>query len=273
MRIDLHTHTTASDGGLSPAALLQRAKLHGLQILSITDHDTLSAYDSLPQPPITGIDIIPGIEFSTRWHKLEIHILGLNIDPDNPTLKAGIDHQQQSRTQRASHIAGKLEKLGMNDPLPEVKRLAGDGIIGRMHFARYMVSSGFVKDTATAFKKFLGSGKPANCIQHWLPMGDIIGWIRAAGGSIILAHPAKYGLTHTRLLQLIQDFQAEGGHGLEVVSGMQAPEVTKDLARICAQYQLLASCGSDFHQPDQPWSELGRFSPLPESCIPVWQHW
>ncbi|HEY8385319.1 MAG TPA: PHP domain-containing protein [Porticoccaceae bacterium] len=271
MLFDLHSHTTASDGALEPQALLRRALDQGVTHLAITDHDTVAAYQQ-----ITGSDalqIICGIEFSTTWGKTGIHILGLNIDPSAEAIREGVARQKDSRLQRATMIADQLRKYGVEDALAGARAQAASDHIGRPHFARHLVAIGFVRSEQEAFRKYLGSGKSCDFRQHWAEPRQIVEWIRDAGGTAVLAHPAKYGLTRSRLLALTSDFRAWGGVGLEVVSGLQLPSVTRDLAQLCCQLSLYASWGSDFHQPGQPWAELGRFSTPPANISPIWDTW
>ena len=270
MRIDLHTHTLASDGRLSASALIQRAVAKGVEMLSITDHDTVAAYAEINGAAVP-LTLIPGIEFSTAWQHTGIHVLGLNVDLNNAALLEGITRQQSARHQRAEHIAGRLAQHGIDDALEGARRIAGNGNIGRPHFAEYLVASGAARSINHAFDKFLKSDS-CNSIKYWATLPQIISWIRAAGGLAILAHPLKYKFTRTKLSALLDDFMEAGGHGLEVISGKQNAQDTSALAKICVQRQLFASCGSDFHQPDLHWAEVGNFQPLPEDCRPVWDH-
>ncbi len=275
MRIDLHSHTTVSDGKLAPAELIAHAIASNLDMLAITDHDSIDAYAKIQQKDTLPFRLIPGIEFSTQWLNIDIHILGLNIDLDSDTLKSGIAIQQRHRSERAGHIADKLTReLGIDNILPAVRKLAhSDHNIGRPHFARYLIETGVVKDDKDAYKSYLGIGKKAYVKPTWAEMPEIISWIRAAGGTAVLAHPARYKLTHTRLNKLLDAFIAAGGQGLEVVSGNQTSDVTSELAKICQKKNLLASCGSDFHGHEQLWSKLGHCPALPRSCEPVWDSW
>jgi 3',5'-nucleoside bisphosphate phosphatase len=274
MRIDLHSHTTASDGKLSPDELVRHAAESGLEALAITDHDSIEAYARISNLHALPFRLIPGIEFSSQWQKIDIHILGLNIDLDNATLKNGICIQQRHRHERACQIADKLARaLGIDNPIKAVRKLTANDNVGRPHFAEYLVNAGLVKDSKEAFRKFLGIGKKAYVKPQWAGPDEIIGWIRAAGGTAVLAHPARYKLTRTKLIKLIDDFIAAGGQGLEVITGNQTTPSGADLAKLCAQKNLLASCGSDFHGLDQHWARLGQFPALPGSCTPVWSHW
>lgn len=273
MIYDLHTHSNASDGSLSPTALLAHAAECGVDVLSITDHDTVAAYEILGDPPAGSPALVPGIELSTTWAGRGVHIVGLNIDPASPVLRAGIAAQQAARTERAETIALRLEKLGFGNARAEIAAAVGDAGIGRPHFARYLVDNGYVKDTATAFRKYLGDGKAGDVRSGWASMEDVIRWIRAAGGSAVLAHPAKYRLTRTKLCALIEEFIAAGGVALEVVSGPQEPGVTRRLGALAIDYGLAVSSGSDFHHPSATWSAPGRFATVPGALRPVWELW
>jgi hypothetical protein len=273
MIFDLHTHSTASDGSLAPQELLSRAAANGVTCLSVTDHDTVDAYANLDDSSCPGVTVVPGIELSTNWAGRNIHVVGLNIDPSNSDLVNGIRKQKLARLQRAEKIAARLEKKGMDNPLEEVTKLANGANIGRPHFARYLVDKGIVTDFRQAFQKYLGNGKAGDVRQFWSPMEDIIEWILAAGGTAVLAHPAHYKLTNTRLRLLAEDFISAGGQALEIVSGIQTKQLTAKLTRLCDDLQLMASCGSDFHTPGNSWSEVGKFTRLPANCRPVWENW
>ncbi len=271
MIYDLHCHTTASDGTLSPEALIQLAIERDIDTLAITDHDTIRAHQTL-NLNTKHLNLISGIELSTQWRGVNVHIVGLNFQLDSTTMLNAVEQQQQARNERAEIIAEKLEQLGIEAPLAGAKSIAGDSTIGRPHFAEYLVNCGAVNNTKQAFKKYLGAGKPGDVKQLWAPLSQVVEWIRDAGGIAVLAHPAKYKLTNTKLGALCDDFITAGGQGFEVCSGLQLPSVTKHMAQLCEQKNLLASCGSDFHRPNQQWAELGRYSKMPEHCTPVWQH-
>jgi hypothetical protein len=269
MRIDLHTHTNASDGGLSATELLQRACANGVEMLSITDHDTVAAYQEIHNADM-ALTLIPGIEFSTAWRHTGVHVLGLNVNLQSDALKEGVARQQGARRKRAEHIAERLAKLGIHDALPGVERIAGNGNIGRPHFAAYLVQAGAARSIKHAFDKFLKSSSCDNT-SYWATLPQIVSWIRESGGLAVLAHPLKYKFTRTKLATMLDDFIVAGGQGLEVISGQQPGQDTRELAQLCMQKQLLASCGSDFHQPDQPWAEVGNLQPLDEGCRPIWE--
>lgn len=271
MLADLHTHSTASDGALKPVELVERALERGITHLAITDHDTVAAYDT--DLPHDRLHVITGIELSTVWRRIGIHIVGLNIDLANTELADGIRQQQDARRRRAETIAKRLVKTGIDDPLPAVTELAGSSTIGRPHFARHLVNIGHVRDLREAYKKYLGDGKTGDVRQHWASLPDVVGWIRAAGGVAVLAHPSHYGQTMTKLRELLEDFHAAGGRAIEVVSGRQDAATTRRLAGLATEFNLLASCGSDFHRPAGHGADLGCFPSLPPECRPVWDGW
>lgn len=273
MIYDLHSHSNHSDGHLSPSDLLARAIDNGVEHLSITDHDTLSAYTDTAVQAAKNIAVIPGIELSTQWSGHGIHIVGLNVDPANVTLQNGVSEHQIVREHRAEKIASRLTKAGLPILLARVQEIAAGGSIGRPHFAQHLVEVGAVKDSKQAFKKYLGTGKPGDVRCSWASMEKVIHWITSAGGTAVLAHPAHYRLTHRKLRQLLATFCDAGGEALEVISGSQQPEVTRRMTDAANDHGLFASCGSDFHRPQSSWSDLGRFAPLPEDCVPVWSTW
>lgn len=269
---DLHCHTTASDGQLEPQALVEAAVAAGVTTLAITDHDTTAAYEQIVTVPDT-LTLIDGIELSCRWRTSGVHVVGLNFDRHHPVMQAAVTAQMQRREERSERIAEVLARKGFTGTLAGARAFAGRDAVGRPHFARYLESIGAVRSVDEAFKKYLGNGKAGDVKQMWPELEEVVEWIRAAGGVPVLAHPAKYELTRTRLRALLDDFIAAGGQAMEVCSGQQPPNLTGDLAALCNERGLWASVGSDFHQPGQPWAMLGRYARLPDSCEPVWRHW
>jgi len=270
MIFDLHSHTRCSDGSLEPHELIDRAIGQGVDVLAITDHDTLDAYRGLSLKQ-DRLELVAGIEFSTQWESTGIHVLGLNVDPASDAVQVGVRYQTEARRQRARRIGEILGKMGVTGAFDGASALAEGSYIGRPHFARYLVDIGRAASVEDAFRKFVGDGKAGDVRQHWADLSQVVQWIREAGGIAVLAHPLKYKLTRTRLKRLLADFMRAGGEGMEVVSGQQQPQLTSAMGQLCDQMKLLASCGSDFHQPDTPWSELGRFPALPRHVTPVWE--
>ena len=269
MVFDLHSHTTFSDGVLTPHELVLRAIDKRVDVLSITDHDTLDAYQDMPQVN-SDITMVAGIEFSTQWENTGIHVIGLNIDPDSESINSGVRYQADARLQRARMIGERLKGRGIEDAFNGANALSRGSYIGRPHFAQHIVDIGKAKSIQAAFNKYMGDGKTGDVKQHWAELSQIIQWIRDANGIAVLAHPLKYKLTRTKLKRLIVDFIKVGGQGIEVISGHQTAQQTTALATLCEQYELLASCGSDFHMPDRPWAELGAIAALPGNVTPVW---
>ncbi|MBA2650755.1 MAG: PHP domain-containing protein [Tatlockia sp.] len=272
--IDLHCHSCFSDGKLSPEELISRALVSKLQILALTDHDTIEGLKSLHQAAgVHPIKIINGIEFSTRWKNYDIHILGLNIDPENPQLLKLIAIQNESRINRAHQIAEKIKLSGIDEAYEKACAIAKHDRVGRPHFAQVIINEGLAKDMQTAFKRFLSKGKPAYVATPWISIPQAIEGILAAKGQAVIAHPLKYKLTRTKLGELIADFKEAGGVGLEVVSGEMTVKQIQEVAGLSVRYQLLASTGSDYHGSALSRIPLGRQAQLPLNCTPVWHQW
>ncbi|KOO08268.1 RNase RNM [Vibrio hepatarius] len=275
MRIDLHSHTTASDGRLAPNELIERAVSFDLDVLAITDHDTVDglqpARDYIAQQGY-ALKLINGIEISTVWQNKDIHIVGLNIDPQSEALNALIQQQKEHRQGRAELIAHRLSKATREGVLDEVKLIAGDAPITRAHFAKWLVDNGYAKTMQMVFKKYLTRNNPGYVPPTWCSMEEAVTAIHAAGGKAVLAHPGRYDLTAKWLKRLISAFVEAGGDAMEVAQPQQGQQERRNLADYAIQYKLLASQGSDFHYPS-PWMELGRNLWLPSGVEPVWKDW
>lgn len=270
MIYDLHCHSHCSDGELPVDKLIALAIEKKVDVLSITDHDTLLAYQQGYDSNKEKIKIIPGIELSTQWQKVGVHVLGLNVSLQSGAIQEAVNVQGRARQERAGKIAEKLEKLGLKDALVGAKKFAGPAEVARPHFAQYMVASGFSKNMEQAFKKYLGAGKPGDIKQLWASLEQVIEWINASGGVAVLAHPYKYKLTRSKLIKLLDDFKEKGGRGMEVLSGNQGKDITEMLRDLAVQKNLLASAGSDFHSTSTQWCKLGMHPSLPKACTPVW---
>jgi len=268
---DLHCHSRCSDGELSVVELVSEAAKNHVDILSITDHDTLDAYEQLSSmtlPP--SLHLVPGIELSTQWQKTGIHVLGLNVQRQSGAMREAVRVQGHARELRAVKIAEVLQKAGLENALEGARKWAGSAALSRPHFARYMVETGFCKNTEQAFKKHLGSGKPCDIKQPWATLECVVGWIRDGGGVAVLAHPQHYSFTRSKLLRFLDDFKTAGGQGIEVLSGRQGKDVTEKLRDIAIEKKMLASLGSDFHASSVPGCRLGMHASLPKECTPVW---
>ena len=268
LNADLHCHSTASDGELSPAAVVERAIEQGVQALAITDHDNFDGYDQARQAAQGKLKLITGIEFSSVWKGIGIHIVGLDFDPLQ--LTKAVDKQKQARESRTVKIAERLEKKGVHNALEGALSFATSDIVGRPHFAKYLVAEGFFDNEEEAFDKWLGRGKIGDVKTSWPDIETVLTYLNDAGGQAVLAHPHHYKMTNRKLRKFLEEFKSLGGAGMEVcVSGMK-PEQTEYFSSLCENYQLMGSRGSDFHTPDNPWIELGRVAPIPENITPIW---
>lgn len=265
--IDLHTHSNCSDGILTPEDLVSRASEAGVEVLALTDHDTLAGVARAQQAAESlGLTLISGVELSCEWSGVGIHVVGLGMDCRAPVLRAGLASQYQARQQRAQLIASRLEKRGLPDALAGAEAAAKGAVVGRPHFAAYMVQCGFVSSFNAAFRRYLGNGKPGDVKTFWPDLETAIRWINDSGGIAVLAHPARYRLTRQKLKRLVSAFVRAGGAGIEVISGHQETETTRQLADLAERFDLYASAGSDFHNPEIPWQRLGGFGTLPARC-------
>jgi predicted metal-dependent phosphoesterase TrpH len=268
---DLHCHSTASDGSLSPTELVNRAIGQGVDILALTDHDGTEGIAEASQAAQgTDLTLLAGVEISVTWGGTTIHIVGLNIDVNHPVLQKGLTTMRQYRIGRAAEIAKRLDQAGISGALEGAKNYASEVMLGRLHFAQFLVEHGHAKNISDVFKRYLVRNKPGYVPGKWASLNDAVSWITAAGGQAVIAHPARYKITATKLRRLINEFKEAGGVGFEVVSGRQHPEEIKHMAKLAEQFGLLASRGSDFHTPENSWVELGKLSVLPSSCIPIW---
>ncbi|MDF1817816.1 MAG: PHP domain-containing protein [Immundisolibacteraceae bacterium] len=268
---DLHSHSTFSDGVLTPTELVRRAADKGVTHLALTDHDTLAGIDEARGAAgDCGIELITGVEISVTWQRKPLHIVGLDFDPENSALRALIDELQLIRRTRAEKIASKLAKKGVKDPLENASTLAKDGLISRAHFARCLISQGFAKNFEEAFRYYLGPGKPAFVSTAWVALEPSLQQLHAAGGVAVIAHPRRYRLSHSWMRRLLGDFKQLGGAAVEVVTGNGSSADIESMSQLATRFELLASAGSDFHDPNNSWVELGRLAPVPGSLTPIW---
>lgn len=272
MRYDLHSHTLVSDGSLSPEALVDHAHEHGVNVLALTDHDTTDGVIAAQrQAQRLGMTLVPGVEVSVTWNGQTVHILGLNVDIANPQLQQGLQGLRAFRDWRAMEIGRRLEQHGITDAYAGAKALAKGVLIGRTHFARFLVQAGHAKDLKDVFKRFLIKSKPGHVTGDWTRLEQAVAWITGAGGQALIAHPARYKLTATKLRRLIEDFKQAGGIGIEVVSGSHSKNDCETMAGLARRYDLYASRGSDYHGPENPWNSFSSLPPLPTSCAAIWE--
>ncbi|GGY02798.1 3',5'-nucleoside bisphosphate phosphatase [Paludibacterium paludis] len=272
--IDLHFHSNASDGALPPAEVVTRAAGRGATLVALTDHDcTRGLADARAAASGCGVDFLNGVEVSVTWSgKHTIHIVGLGIDPDHPALSAGLKSIRDGRTGRAKAMSDALAALGIDGAFDGAMALCDNTeMIGRTHFARFLVNAGHVKDVKSVFRKFLTPGKPGYVPHIWAGLADAVGWIRAAGGMAVIAHPGRYDFGRTLTERLILDFKDAGGEGIEVASGSHSLDDRHKYALIARQYGLFSSAGSDFHAPGEGGRDVGMTEDLPPICRPAWE--
>jgi len=271
---DLHTHSTASDGTLTPSELIALAAAKGVDVLALTDHDTLDGLAAArTAADAAGLILSPGVEVSVTWGGRTIHIIGLGIDPRNQALRDGLAELSTYRCRRAEEIGRRLAKAGIEGAFEGAGAFSNGRLIGRTHFARFLVQQGYAADEREVFKHYLVKGKPGHVAGDWASIETAVGWIRGAGGQAVIAHPGRYRFTRTKLLRLIGQFTELGGVGIEVVSGNHSRDECLLFARYAQEHQLLASVGSDFHGPGNPRIRLGSTAPLPSFCTPIWADW
>jgi hypothetical protein len=274
-RYDLHAHSTHSDGLLAPAALVRRAKARGVDVLALTDHDELSGLgEAQYQAAESGLSLIAGAELSVSWRDTTLHVLGLRIDPSCAALRDGLERIRAGRADRARRIGASLADAGIADAYEgALSFVTSERLISRTHFARFLVRAGHVRDVKDVFKRFLVRGKPGYVEHAWAKLPEAIGWIRAAGGRAVLAHPGRYKLGPAALRELLGEFRAAGGDGIEVVSPSHTSAQTTEFAGHARHLDLLGSAGSDYHGPGESHADLGDMRPLPVGVTPVWHDW
>ncbi|MFO1310936.1 MAG: PHP domain-containing protein [Burkholderiales bacterium] len=272
---DLHSHSTMSDGTLTPGQLVARAAARGLDVLALTDHDDIGGIaEAQHAAEGTATRVVPGVEISVTWGSRTVHIVGLGVDPACAALAQGLQAIRDGRDARAIRIGAALAKAGVRGAYEGARRFAAsDRSISRTHFARFLVGSGHARSTQDAFKRFLKEGRPGHVPHAWASLSDAVSWIHAAGGQAIVAHPGRYGLTSTGLRRLLGEFRDMGGDGLEVFSPSHTLAEAEDCARCARVFGLLASTGSDFHDPEESPLDLGALPPLPVGVVPVWSRW
>lgn len=271
LHCDLHSHSTVSDGTLSPSELVLRAHEKEVEVFALTDHDaTEGLKEAAEMATKVGLNFVPGIELSVTWSHQTIHILGLGINSDDEDLNKGLMVLRVFRERRGEEIALKLEKKGLENPLEGAKKFANGEILSRTHFARYLVEQGKAKDMRQVFKRYLVQGKPGYVAGKWASLEEALSWIHGAGGIAIIAHPARYKLSATRLRQLIAEFKELGGLGFEAISGSHSPEEEVRMAQLANKFGLYISKGSDFHSPENIYRELGYLPDIPAGSIPIW---
>ena len=278
LNADLHSHSTASDGTLDAAALAARAKANGVELWALTDHDELSGLPAAQAAArAAGLGFVNGIEVSVTFAGLTVHIVGLGIDPANDELLAGVAQVRAGRELRAKQMGDGLARVGIQGAYEGAIKLATNPhLVSRTHFGRFLVASGVAPDMHSVFRRYLTENKPGYVEHRWARLGDAVRWIRAAGGVAVIAHPGRYKFTPTAEFALFSEFQAHGGEGVEVVTGSHhAGDIVK-YTDMAIEFGLLASRGSDFHDPEESRLDLGLVPgqlALSPRLTPVWTRW
>lgn len=274
MNIDLHCHSNVSDGALAPREVALRAARRGVDVWALTDHDQLAGLsEARATAADAGMRFVAGVEISVTWRGSTLHVVGLRIDPENPTLASGLVTVRGGRLTRAKRMSEELKASGIDGALEGALRHAENpDMVGRTHFARFLAEIGAVADMKGAFRRYLVPGKPGYVPHVWAALADAVAWIRAAGGQAVLAHPGRYGLSAGAMDSLLQEFRDVGGEAIEVVTGSHSPDQYSHFAALARRLGFAASRGSDFHGPEEG-AEFGTLPALDPDLRPVWRDW
>ncbi len=275
MNIDLHCHSTASDGLLKPGKLVARAAANGVEVLALTDHDDLSGLaEARAEAESQGIRFVDGVEISVTWERTTVHIVGLQVDPEDPVLRSGLESIREGRARRAEKMGEALDAAGIPDSLAGARIYAENPtLISRSHFARHLVKTGRARDVRSVFQRYLVKGKPGYVPHLWASLADAMSWIRASGGIAVVAHPGRYKFSKVEMKTFLAEFRDCGGTGIEVVTGSHSPEQYLEFARVAREFGLRASRGSDYHGKGESKADLGALPQLPDDLSPIWRDW
>jgi len=270
---DLHSHSTVSDGTLAPAEVAARAAAGGVELWALTDHDEVAGIAEAREAARgLGMAFLAGVEISVSFAGETVHVLGLGIDADDETLRQGLAATRGGREERARAMAAGLAAAGIDGAYEGALRYVGNPeLISRTHFARFLVERGVCGSMHEVFRRFLKEGLPGYVPHRWARLADAVRWIRGAGGIAVIAHPGRYDFTPTEEYALITEFIAHGGRGIEVMTGSHGEAERLRYADTALEFGLLASRGSDFHDPDESRTALGSLPDLQGRLTPVWQ--
>ena len=260
---------------LRPEELVARAAANGVEVLALTDHDDVSGLaEARARAESEGVRFVDGVEISVTWERSTVHVVGLQIDPEDPVLRSGLESIRESRATRAEKMGEALAAAGVPDTLAGAKTYAKNpSLISRSHFARHLVKTGRAPDVKSVFQHYLVKGKPGFVPHRWASLGDAVGWIRASGGIAVVAHPGRYNFSKPELRAFLAEFRDCGGAGIEVVTGSHSPEQYSEFARIAREFGFAASRGSDYHGKGESRADLGALPQLPDDLKPVWHDW
>ena len=272
LNADLHCHSIVSDGTLTPEQLAERAYANGVRLWALTDHDELGGQERARAAASSlGMDYLSGVEISVSWMRQTVHIVGLGIDAAHAGILEGLRRTREGRGARAKLMAEQLLNAGIPGAYEGALHFAGNhDLISRTHFARFLVEQGICKDTDQVFKRYLVEDKPGYVPHLWATLDDAVAWIKAAGGAAVIAHPGRYKLSSMQMDELYKHFKEIGGMAIEVITGSHSPNQYQTYGKIAQHYGFLASRGSDFHDPDESYIDLGTLPHLPDHLTPVW---
>ena len=254
--LDLHIHTTASDGSLTPTQVVQLARKKGFSLIAVTDHDTMGGVaEALEAGKKYNVDVVPGVEISSGV-TLEVHMLGYGMSPDHPVMKAMMEDMRAARVERMERIIENLQKMGIPITVEEVEAVAG-GAIGRPHIAQVLIAHGLVPDVRTAFREYIGVGAKAYVERRKMTSEQVIANIRDAGGVPVLAHGGLLRISEVELNQWIDSMAKKGLMGLECYHNAHTPQMERLLRAAAERNGLLVTGGSDFHGASRPDVEMG----------------
>ena len=273
LNVDLHSHSTSSDGLLPADEVARRAAANGVDLMALTDHDSLSGLPAARAvADEAGMRFVNGVEVSIEWGGLQVHILGLAFDAGSAALNDGLEAIRSGRVTRARRMAAEFEKIGIAGAFDGAMRHAANpSLISRAHFARFLVETGVCRDVRSVFESYLVPGKPGYVEHRWATLSESVDWIKGAGGVAAVAHPGRYKFSRAELRAFLDEFKALGGQAIEVVSGSHSADNVALFSRLAREYGFLASCGSDFHGPGESYIDLGQLAPLPIDLVPVWE--
>lgn len=272
MSVDLHCHSNISDGALPPDEVVQLAHANGATMLALTDHDNLRGLPvARAEAARLGLAFVNGVEVSVTWGGKVVHVVGLNVHDEATALQDALDTLRGGRIERLQLMSDKLAKKGITGAFDGALALAAHpDSVSRSHLARFLVQQGHVKNLQQAFKKYLGDGKPAYVKHEWASLEDALAWITAAGGVAVIAHPARYDMSATKMREFITEFKAAGGVGIEVASSSHTLSERLNYAMLAERFELYASAGSDYHALHEG-GQLGVPPELPPICKPIWE--
>ena len=275
LNVDLHCHSTISDGVLAPAEVALRAHKNGVDMWALTDHDEVRGIPQAREAALdVGMQFVTGVEISVTWANTTIHMIGLNIDETNQDLLNGLHKTRSGRQERAEEMARGLAQVGIpNCYQGALKYVGNPDLISRSHFARYLVEIGVCPDVSSVFKSYLVEGKPGFVAHRWATLTEAVSWIRNAGGVAVVAHPGRYNLSPIAFDAFYEEFIALGGKGIEVITGSHTVDQYDEYTKLALRYGFMASRGSDFHNPDPNLPDLGQLPLLAKELTPVWTSW